>query len=253
MAVRQPLKALSRLLRELALGPFRELLNGLDAVLLSGWRSLLLVGAGLLAGWWLYVPLHELLHALGCWAVGGEVTRLEIDPMYGARWIALALPFVAPGGDYAGRLSGFDTRGSDWIYFATDLAPFALALWPGFWWLRRAARARHAVAYGAALPTALAPLLSLTGDAYEMGSLVVVHLPSWLGRRGLIGDDLVAKAAEVAQLQDASLGAGVAAGGLLGLLWALSWILLARRLASWLGEPALAGLPSRARQPSGSG
>ncbi|MBP9824777.1 MAG: hypothetical protein KBF21_11190, partial [Thermoanaerobaculia bacterium] len=47
--------------------PFRELLDGLDAVLVAGVRSLLLVGAGLLAGWWVYVPLHELLHALGCW------------------------------------------------------------------------------------------------------------------------------------------------------------------------------------------
>lgn len=253
MAVRQPLNALSRLLRELAVGPLRELLHGLDAVLHSGWRSLLLVGAGLLAGWWLYVPVHELLHVLGCWAAGGEVTRLEIDPIYGARWIALVFPFVSPGGAYAGRLSGFDTRGSDWIYLATDLAPFALALWPGFWWLRRAARARQPVAYGAALPTALAPLLSLTGDAYEMGSLVVVHLPFWLGRRGLIGDDLMAKVADVAQLQDASLGAGVAVGALLGVLWALSWILLARRLAAWFGEPALADLPSRARQPAGSG
>ena len=49
MAVRDPLSALSRLLRELASGPFREVLHGLDAVLRSGWRSLLLVGGGLLA------------------------------------------------------------------------------------------------------------------------------------------------------------------------------------------------------------
>ncbi len=256
MAVRDPLSALYRLLRELAGEPFRELLHGLDAVLRSGWRSLLLVGAGLLAGWWLYVPAHELLHALGCWAAGGEISRLEIDPIYGARWIAVVFPFVIPGGGYAGRLAGFDTRGSDWIYFATDLAPFALALWPGFWWLRRAARAGHAVAYGAALPAAFAPLLSLTGDAYEMGSLVVVHLPFWLGQRGLIGDDLVAKVAEVAQLPqlpDASLGAGVAVGALLGLVWALSWMLLARRLACWLGELPLPERPPGAIAPLGSG
>ena len=259
MAVRNPLSALSRLLRELASGPFREVLHGLDAVLRSGWRSLLLVGGGLLAGWWLYVPAHELLHALGCWAAGGEVSRLEIDPIYGARWIAVVFPFVTPGGEYAGRLTGFDTRGSDWIYFATDLAPFALALWPGFWWLRRAARAGQAVAYGAALPAAFAPLLSLTGDAYEMGSLVVVRLPLWLGQRGLIGDDLVAKVAAVAQLPDrppltgAALGAGVAVGALLGLSWALSWMFLARRLAGWLGEPPLAERPPGAIAASGSG
>ena len=36
---------------ELFAGPFRELFQGLDAVLRSGVRSLLLVGVGLIAGW----------------------------------------------------------------------------------------------------------------------------------------------------------------------------------------------------------
>ena len=74
-------------------------------------------------------------------------------------------------------------------------------------------------------------------------------LNSGRGQRGLIGDDLVAKVAAVAQLPDlppltgASLGAGVAVGALLGLSWALSWMFLARRLAGWLGEPPLAERP----------
>lgn len=220
-------------------GPFRELLHGLDAVLLSGLRSLLLVGAGLLAGWWIYVPAHELLHALGCWAAGGDVSRLEIDPIYGARWLARLFPFVAPGGEYAGRLSGFDTHGSDWVYWMTDLAPFALALFPGFWWLRRAARAGRAVVFGASLPVAYAPLLSLTGDAYEMGSLAVVHLPLWQARRELVGDDLTSKLAETLRLQEPGLVAGVVVAALLGLLWAVLWIFLARALATRLGEPPL--------------
>ena len=238
---------------DLFAGPFREMLHGLEAVLGKGVRALLLVGAGLVAGWWIYVPAHELLHAFGCWAAGGEVSRLEIDPMYGARALARIFPFVAPGGAYAGRLSGFDTRGSDWIYLATDLAPFVLALFPGFWWLRRAARAARPLAFGASLPAAVAPLLSLSGDAYEIGSLVVVHLPPWRGRRLLVGDDLGAKAAEVAGLGDTVLLSGLAAAAAVGLLWALGWMWLARRLASRLGAPELAPQASAAVQPAGSG
>ncbi len=223
---------------ELVAGPFRELLHGLDAVLLQGLRSLLLVGAGLVAGWWIYVPAHELLHAFGCWAAGGVVSRLEIDPLYGASWLAKLFPFVVPGGTYAGRLSGFDTRGSDWIYLATDLAPFLLGLFPGFWWLRRAARCARPVVFGAALPAAFAPLLSLSGDAYEIASLAVVHLPPWSGRRMLVGDDLGAKVAEVSGSAETGMLAGVAVAALLGVLWALAWMFLSRRLAGWLGEAA---------------
>lgn len=242
-----------RTLAALVMGPFRELLDGLDSVLVSGPRSLLLVGAGLLAGWWVYVPAHELLHAFGCWAAGGEVSRLEIDPIYGARWLATVFPFVAPGGEYAGRLSGFDTRGSDWVYWLTDLAPFGLALFPGFWWLRKAARAGWAVGFGAALPAAFGPLLSLTGDAYEMGSLAVVHSPFWRGHRVLVGDDLAAKATEIARLEEPGLMFAVAAAALLGLLWALAWMLLARGLATHLGEPPLVRREADAIAAAGSG
>ena len=222
-------------------------------MLVAGVRSLLLVGAGLLAGWWVYVPLHELLHALGCWLAGGEVTRLEIAPLYGARWLARIFPFVTSGGEYAGRLSGFDTHGSDWVYALTDLAPFGLTLFPGFWWLRRAARAGRPIAFGAALPAAFGPVLSLTGDAYELGSLAVVHLPFWHGRRVLVGDDLVAKLSEVVGRGESGLLPGLIAAALLGLVWAFAWILLAGAVATRLGEPPLARPPSRAVPGAGSG
>lgn len=238
---------------ELLGGPFRELLHGLEAVLGKGTRSLLLVGAGLVAGWWVYVPAHELLHAFGCLVAGGEVSRLEIDPIYGARWLADLFPFVVPGGSYAGRLSGFDTHGSDGIYLLTDLAPFALTLFPGFWWMRRAARGGRPVAFGAALPAAFAPLIALAGDAYEIGSLAVVHLPPWRGRRLLIGDDLGAKAAEVAGLADGRLLVGVCAAAALGLVWALGWMFAARRLAARLGEPALVERAAAGGGAGGSG
>lgn len=247
------MSALGSIVVELVAGPFRELLHGLDAVLRKGLRSLLLVGAGLVVGWWIYVPAHELLHAFGCWAAGGVVSRLEIDPLYGASWLAKLFPFVVPGGAYAGRLSGFDTRGSDWIYLATDLAPFLLALFPGFWWLRRAARCARPVVFGAALPAALAPLLSLSGDAYEIASLAVVHLPPWSGQRILVGDDVGAKLAEISGLAEPRMLAGVAVAALLGLLWALAWMLLSRRLAGWLGEAAPVARTAAAGQATGSG
>ncbi|MDP9122753.1 MAG: hypothetical protein M3O15_15515, partial [Acidobacteriota bacterium] len=124
-------RALGRLLTL----PGREVVAGLDRCLATGWRGILWVGLGLAAGWWTYVPLHELLHAAACRAAGGTVTRLEIDPLYGGALLARVLPFVAAGrsGPYAGRLSGFDTHGSDLTYLATDLGPFILALLPGVW------------------------------------------------------------------------------------------------------------------------
>ena len=123
--------------------------------------------------------MHELLHAAACRASGGEVTRLEIDRLYGGALLARVFPFVVPASEYAGRLSGFNTRGSDLIYLATDLGPFLLTLFPGVWALRRAAAARSAALFGAALPFALAPFLSLTGDAYEIGSILATRLPPW--------------------------------------------------------------------------
>lgn len=239
--------------RELFVAPLSELLHGLDAVLPRGLRSLALVGVGLVAGWWIYVPAHELLHAFGCMVAGGAVTRLEIAPIYGGGWLAGVFPFVASGGAYAGRLSGFDTGGSDWVYLVTDLAPFMLTVFPGFWGLRRAAAAGLPLVFGAALPAAFAPLLSLTGDAYEIGSLAAVHLPPWKGQRDLVGDDLALKAAELAASADVRLLAGFAVATVLGLLWAVGWMFLARTAASRLKAPAMAprlaqpGLRDRAR------
>jgi len=126
-----------------------------------------------LASWIVYVPLHELLHAFGCVASGGEVRELEIQPLYGGVLLSKVFPFVRAGGDYAGRLTGFDTRGSDLIYLATDLAPFLLTVVAAFPLLQMARSRRSAVLLGPGLVLAAAPLTSLTGDLYEMGSIVV--------------------------------------------------------------------------------
>src|SRR3954466_15437918 len=202
--------------------PFTDTLNGLDRCLDRGVRGLLLAALGLLAGWWVYVPVHELLHAAACRATGGEVTRLEIDRIYGGALLARGLPFVVPASRYAGRLSGFETHGNDLIYLATDLAPSLLPLSPGVWALRGAAVARQAVLFGAALPFALAPFLSLGGDAHEMGSSRVTGPPPWRApaRRSLLrGDDIGKKLGELASVPGAPWG-GVLLAVLLGVVWA---------------------------------
>lgn len=135
--------------------------------------------------WWIYVPVHELLHVAGCLLGGGEVTRLEIDPIYGAALLQHLFPFVAVGSDYAGQLTGFDTRGSDLTYLLTDFLPFALTILIGVPLLRSSAREPHgwrgAAKLGASLPIAFAPFISLPGDYYEMGSILMSRLFSEAG------------------------------------------------------------------------
>lgn len=226
-----------RLLASLRL-PATDAFHGLDHCLDKGWRGLLLAGLGLIAGWWVYVPVHELLHAAACEAAGGEVTRLEIDETYGGALLARIFPFVQPGSEYAGRLSGFDTRGSVWIYLATDLGPFLLTLFPGVWWLRRTARSRQAFLFGAALPFALAPFLSLTGDAYEIGSLLVTTLPPWQGHPEVVGDDLFRKIEEMGAAGGTPWDgvAGIALATLLGVAWAFLTYAAGDRVARWAGQ-----------------
>jgi hypothetical protein len=212
---------------------FLDAFHGLDRCLDRGPRGLALALLGLAVGWWVYVPLHELLHAAACLIAGGEVTRLEIAPQYGGGLLGRIFPFVVSGSEYAGRLSGFDTRGSDLIYLATDLGPFLLTLFPGVWLLRRAGTAGWPVLFGLALSFAFAPFLSLTGDAYEIGSILVTRLPGW--DASLRGDDIVKKAQELAALPDAPWG-GFVLAALLGLAWAVLTCMAGGAVARVLGQ-----------------
>jgi hypothetical protein len=152
-----------------ALGPF-----------LTAWRwpRLVVLLAAALLTWWVYVPLHELAHALGCILGGGSVSRLEMDPIYGAALLQRLFPFIHVGSDYAGQLTGFDTHGRDTTYLLTDILPFVGTIVLGVPLLRVAARpgrpsSVQAALFGAALPVAFAPFIALTGDYYEMGSILV--------------------------------------------------------------------------------
>lgn len=162
----------------------RQSLETMESILLSPQRgvlSLFLLTAGTVVSWFLYVPVHELLHAFGCLATGGTVTELEIQALYGGALLEKIFPFVVAGGPYAGRLTGFDTGGSDLVYLATDAAPYLLTLLGGFWLLRLAAMRRDPLLFGPAVVLLITPLISIAGDYYEMGSILVS------GTLGLLG------------------------------------------------------------------
>ena len=210
--------------------PVYDVLEGMDRCLDAGFRGLLWIAGGLAVGWWFYVPVHELLHAAACVATGGTVSRLEIDPLYGGAILARLVPFVEAGGDYAGRLAGFDTGGSDLVYLATDFGPYLLSVFPGVWAMRRAGERGAAFGFGFWLPVALAPFISLTGDAYEIGSIAVTRLPPWAGVEILRADDVFRLVPELAKLADPPWG-GAALAFIAGTLWAFVTYALGRWLS----------------------
>lgn len=223
---------------------FRALLDFLGR--LPGPASMGWLLAGLLAGWWLYVPVHELLHVAGCVVAGGSVTRLEIDPLYGAHLLARVFDFIHPASDYAGQLTGFDTGGSDFTYLSCVLMPYAITVFPGYWLWRYCMasgsipRPGRILAVGALLPVAVAPLMSVPGDYYEAGSILIsrmlapvlgVDMERWrhddvfrlIGERRGSGEALV---------DTLGIGASLA----LALILALATIWLASVLASRLAS-----------------
>ena len=158
--------------------PFRDFMAAMDAQVARASRpkrAFLIVLLSSVASWWVYVPVHELLHALGCYVAGGSVSELQIAPRYGGTLLARVLPFVVGDSDYAGRLSGFDTKGSDLIYLATDALPFLLSVFIGVPLLKACAGGARPVLLGAAFVLGLAPFSSLTGDYYEMGSIITTR------------------------------------------------------------------------------
>lgn len=235
-----PIALLGRWLRL----PWRDFWPGFDGALGSESRNLVLMLLGLAVGWWAYVPLHELLHALACVVFGGSVERLEIARLYGGDLYAACFPFVVAGGDYAGRLAEFDTGGSDWVYLATDLGPYVLTLFPGVWAWRRSAVAKRAFGFGAWLPFALAPFISVTGDAYEIGSLAVSQLGPWQAAPGLVGDDLF-RVHGVLAAQASPPWGGYLLAAFLGLVWSFATYGLAAWIADRLGAPSPAAPSAR--------
>ena len=148
-------------------------------------RHLAAIMLSFAVSWWIYVPIHELFHALGCIIGGGHVTKLEIAPIYGADFLKGFFPFVESGSKYAGRLSGFDTHGSDLTYLLTDFFPYILTILLGVPLLksvssRNSASLTNSIIFGISLPLAYAPFISVTGDFYEIGSILVSRVAASL-------------------------------------------------------------------------
>lgn len=174
-------------LGRLFLEPLDDLMAAMETQIMRAphpQRALVLLVVGGVVSWWVYVPIHELLHAVGCWLTGGTVSELQIAPEYGGALFARLFPFVVSGGDYAGRLSGFDIKGSDWIYLATDALPFLLTVFIGVPLLKACARGQRAALFGAAFVLGMAPFYCITGDYYEMGSILTTRALTWLSGGG---------------------------------------------------------------------
>ena len=134
------------------------------------------------------------------------------------------------GSAYAGQLTGFDTHGSDLAYAVTVYFPFVLSVAIGVPLLVRAARApvpgvASTLLFAFALPIAWAPLLSIGGDFYELGSIAVSRAAALVGvdGKGWRGDDVIAiigrRFGGAFSWID---GAGVAASLLLGIVLAFA-------------------------------
>jgi hypothetical protein len=164
--------------------PFEDFFSGLESCLSKvSYFNLLIMILSFIVSWWVYVPLHELGHAFGCILGGGTVSELHISPMYGAAFLKEIFPFVSVGSEYAGQLTGFDTKGSDLIYLLTDFFPFLLTIFIGIPLLRSASGSRPlsaAIKLGFGLPIAFAPFISFSGDYYEMGSIIVSRIGNFL-------------------------------------------------------------------------
>ena len=138
-------------------------------------RALVPLFLSLIVTWIVYVPIHELLHALGCVVAGGEVTRLEIRWYYGGSLLAQVFPWVVGESEYAGRLSGFRTFGSDLIYLATDFGPFVLSVILGVPLLKLCTRRYRPILFPIAVVVGLAPFYNLPGDYFEMASIITTR------------------------------------------------------------------------------
>lgn len=158
--------------------PFDDVIQCLERLVTIKRPGVLMVGllfVGIVT-WFLYVPIHELLHAAGCVVTGGSIWELEIQVHYFGGVLSKIFPWVTTGGEYAGRLTGFDTHGSDLIYLATDFAPFLLTVIVGVPLLKLCGRRKRPVLFAVAVVLGLAPFYNIQGDYFEMGSICTTRI-----------------------------------------------------------------------------
>ncbi len=211
--------------------PLDDLMDAMEPILRAPRSKPALLAAilSLVCTWLLYVPVHELLHVFGLVSTGGSITALELQPIYGGHLLARVFPFVVPGGEYAGRLTEFDTYGSDSTYLAADFAPYLLAIL-GVPLLRLCALRRRPILFGPAAILSLSPFVNVAGDYYEMTSILTTRaLTLVLGGgnppafEALRSDDLVKL---VGQLLESPASLGLEGGAI-----AAGWTLVGASIA----------------------
>ncbi|CAM2009140.1 hypothetical protein APED_20970 [Acanthopleuribacter pedis] len=176
--------------------------NGFEQLIVRGGNpALFLIMVSLIVFWHIYTPIHELLHVGACLMGGGTVSALALKPQYGGTILAQIFPFVVAESDYAGQLTGFTTP-NDLVYAWVDVAPYVLSL-PGLALLTVAVERRRAWLFGPALVLALVPLMSFSGDFFELASLATTRMvpivdPS-LPARLLVSDDSFKLAGSLAE------------------------------------------------------
>ncbi len=167
--------------------------KSLDKLMSSGkLTDVAVLMVGLLAAWFIYTPIHELLHVAGCQWSGGSVSELALAPEYGAHLLKKIFPFITPDSEYAGQLTGFTTP-SVWSYVATDMMPYVLSL-AGLAVLKWSANKRFVWLAGLGYLLAFIPFMSIFGDLYEAVSLFISpfgEVLTYPGPEGyLISDDV---------------------------------------------------------------
>ena len=154
--------------------------------------KLFILFSAFLASWWLYVPIHELMHVAGCIIMGGEVNELAIDPMYGGKLLSNIFPFVVSESDYAGQLTDFTTP-NKYAYFIVDMFPYLLSL-PAVLLIKLATKHRHIWLFSLGFLLMFVPLTQMFGDFYEATSLGVGELMSMinpeLNPQLIVSDDM---------------------------------------------------------------
>ena len=233
--------------RRLITEPALDYIGALEAMRERGFSGLMLAGIAFMLAWFAYVPIHELFHAWGCLLAGGDVTRLEISAAYGGAMLARIFPFVVSGSAYAGQLTGFDTHGNDLIYLAAVLAPFSLTIVVGVPLVKRAARPLANPRWrpwllGASVPVAYAPFVSLIGDYYEAGSILVSRAAHWfdpaLPLQRWRSDDVFKLTRELAEAGAATIDwLGASASLATGILLALLTYHVGARFATRFAQP----------------
>jgi len=219
------------MMRTLFLQPIHDVTASLEqlATAKRPFGALAVTFVALLVTWFVYVPIHELLHVYGCLVTGGSVSQLEIQPQYGGAILSKYFDFVVSGGTYAGRLSGFDTHGSDLTYLATDFMPFTLSVLIGVPLLKSCTSRRRPIRFGVSIVVGMAPLYNIFGDYYEMASIMISRAVTVLTRakelsfEGLRSDDIFALVGHIVGLAGAVAWSDWTAVASLGILTVLGF------------------------------